>query len=76
MSVINGILEDFLVERNNHIKETIAIADRVLDNLLRNKANTSIIRAYFHLLKEHGPLPEIIVKRMAPMWKVLPVDTL
>lgn len=76
MSVINGILEDYLIERNNYIKETIVIADRVLDNLLRNKANTSIIRAYLHLLKEHGPMPEEITKKVGGMWKVVPVDTL
>lgn len=52
MSIVKGQLEEYLCERNALLEQSIAIADRVISNLIRNKANVSILRAYINLLTE------------------------
>ena len=54
----------------------MAIAEQVLANLIRNRANVSILRAYINLLKEkHTMMPEESVK-MLPLWKKILVECL
>jgi hypothetical protein len=75
MSILKSQFEDYL-QRHHLLEESLRIADCVLESLVKNRANVSILRAYLNLVREDGKLEGETKGKVKRLWKVVPVECL